>query len=322
MAGIIKDGQVYATKVDIDDNVISKTKTWSSDKISKINVTEAKKVDSKPTYADGTITYVKDGTSYTTTNDKQWFYYLDNDSVKQTIFIDGEELTIYSASVDFSEYIKKDSILSVIQDTDNSKIFGAKAVYDTFNQKCDKINLYELKDSTNNNKTKHMIIDIPASHSISGKTTRVFFTDNISSIGLQIWNGATLEKDYRTPLINPNHIYIAPKTLTPVNSKVNFTNIDSSCNYTVINGKCYVNIWSMNITGDLSVETIFSNLPTAKASSQFVLSNDVGSKIVGMGWIGIGTQIIQCNAKLETGSTKSQGYTRFSYPIDESWIPS
>lgn len=250
---------------------------------------------------------------------------IDKSNIVTTISDTATNEQIYSADVMNSELGKKfekDNILSVIQDTDNSKIFGAKAVYDTFNQKCDKINLYELKDSTNNNKTKHMIIDIPASHSISGKTTRVFFTDNISSIGLQIWNGATLEKDYRTPLISPNHIYKAPKTLTPVNSKVNFTNTDSSCYYTVINGICYVNIWSMNITGDLSVETILSGLPTAKTSAQFILSNDIGSKTVGMGWIGIGTQNIQCNAKLETGTTKSQGYTRFSYPIDESWIPS
>ena len=219
--------------------------------------------------------------------------------------------------------VNKTDILDTIDNTcTNDTVLSAKGAYDIFNQKCDKINLYELKDSKNNNKTKHMIIDIPSSHSISGKTTRLFFTDNISSIGFQIWNGDTLEKDYRTPLISPNHIYIVPTTLTPVSSKVNFTNVDSSCNYMVVNGICYVNIWSMNITSDLNVETIFSNLPTAKASSQFILSNDSGSKTVGMGWIGIGTQIIQCNAKLETGSTKSQGYARFLYPVDENWIPS
>lgn len=249
-----------------------------------------------------------------------------NDKIVQTLdSATNSSDTVLSTSglqAEMDKKIDKSDILSVMQDTDNSKIFGAKAVYDTFNQKCDRINLYELKDSTNNNKAKHMIIDIPESHSISGKTTRLFFTDNILSIGFQIWNGGILEKDYRTPLINPNHIYIDSKTLTPVNSKVNFTNIDSSCDYMVINGICYVNIWSMNITGDLSVETIFSGLPTAKVSAQFILSNDVGSKTVGMGWIGMGTQIIQCNAKLEIGNTKSQGYARFSYPIDESWIPS
>ena len=247
---------------------------------------------------------------------------VDKTSILTTISTTATNKQAYGASVINTELDKKfdkDNILSIIQDTDNSKVFGAKAVYDTFNQKSDKINLYEIKEGE---KGKHIVIDLPASHSISGKTTRLFVSDNILAIGLQIWNGATLEKDFRTPLINPHHIFIPTKALTPVSANVNFTNGDSSCNYTVINGMCYVNIWSMNITSNLSVETIFNNLPRAKVSAQFILSNAVGSKTVGMGWIGMGTQIIQCNVKLEDGTIKSQGYTRFSYPIDETWIPS
>ena len=247
---------------------------------------------------------------------------VDKTSILTTISTTATNKQAYGASVINTELDKKfdkDNILSIIQDTDNSKVFGAKAVYDTFNQKADKINLYEIKEGE---KSKHIVIDLPASHSISGKTTRLFVSDNILAIGLQIWNGAILEKDFRTPLINSNHIFIPTKALTPVSANVNFTNVDSSCNYTVINGMCYVNIWSMNITSNLSVETIFNNLPRAKVSAQFILSNADGSKTVGMGWIGIGTQIIQCNVKLEDGTIKSQGYTRFSYPIDETWIPS
>ena len=247
---------------------------------------------------------------------------VDKTSILTTISTTATNKQAYGASVINTELDKKfdkDNILSIIQDTDNSKVFGAKAVYDTFNQKADNINLYEIKEGE---KSKHIVIDLPASHSISGKTTRLFVSDNILAIGLQIWNDATLEKDFRTPLINPNHIFIPTKALTPVSANVNFTNVDSSCNYTVINGMCYVNIWSMNITSNLSVETIFNNLPRAKVSAQFILSNADGSKTVGMGWIGMGTQIIQCNVKLEDGTIKSQGYTRFSYPIDETWIPS
>ena len=115
----------------LDDTSIRSDKTWSSEKISKINVTDAKKVDEKPTYSAGTITYIKDGTSYDTTNDKQWFYYLENGSLKQTIFIEGEELTIDGASVDFDEYIKKTSIATTIDSTcTNVQVIGAKAVYD------------------------------------------------------------------------------------------------------------------------------------------------------------------------------------------------
>ena len=239
---------------------------------------------------------------------------VDADFLKKTD-ADGKYATI--TTVDGK--VDKTNILSIIQDTDNSKVFGAKAVYDTFNQKADKTNVYEIKEG---DKSKHIVIDLPASHSISGKTTRLFVSDNIASIGLQIWNGSTLEKDFRTPLINPLHIFIPSTPLTPVSTKVNFTNGDSSCFYSVINGICYVNIWSMNITSNLSVETIFNDLPRAKVSANFILSNSVGSKTVGMGWISGGSQAIACNAVLEAGTVKSQGYTRFSYPVDETWIPS
>ena len=247
---------------------------------------------------------------------------VDKTSILSTISSTATNKQAYGASVINTELDKKfdkDNILSIIQDTDNSKVFGAKAVYDTFNQKADNINLYEIKEGE---KSKHIVIDLPASHSISGKTTRLFVSDNISSIGLQIWNGSTLEKDFRTPLINPLHIFIPSTPLTPVSTKVNFTNSDSSCFYSVINGICYVNIWSMNITSNLSVETIFNDLPRAKVSANFILSNSVGSKTVGMGWISGGSQVIACNAVLEAGTVKSQGYTRFSYPVDETWIPS
>ena len=127
----IVNKQYVDKKTEIDDKIVSSVKTWSSEKISKINVSDAKKVDAKPTYATGTITYVKDGTSYTTTNTKQWFYYFDNGSLKQTIFIDGEELTIDGASVDFDEYVKKISITDTIDSTSTSTdIASAKGVYD------------------------------------------------------------------------------------------------------------------------------------------------------------------------------------------------
>ena len=229
-----------------------------------------------------------------------------NDKIVQTLdSTTNSSDTVLSTSglqVEMDKKFEKSDILSIIQNTDNTKVFGAKAIYDTFNQKADKANIYEIKDS--NGKSRHIVIDLPAFNSISGKTTRLFVSDNTLAIGLQIWNGNILEKDFRTPVINSNHIFIDNKTLTPVSANINFTNEDSSCYYMVINGICYVNLWSMNITADLNIETLFNDLPTAKTSAQFILSNDVGSKTVGMGWIGKGTQIIQCNAKLETESTK------------------
>ena len=247
-----------------------------------------------------------------------------NDKIVQTLdSATNSSDTVLSTSglqVEMDKKFEKSDILSIIQNTDNTKVFGAKVVYDTFNQKADKTNIYEIKNS--NGKSEHIVIDLPAFNSISGKTTRLFISDNAPTIGLQIWNGNTLERDLRTPVINPNHIFIDNKILKPVSANINFTNEDSSCYYMVVNGICYVNLWSMNITANLNVETLFNDLPTAKTSAQFILSNSVGSKTVGMGWITKGSRIIACNAILEVGTTKSQGYARFSYPIDESWIPS
>ena len=247
-----------------------------------------------------------------------------NDKIVQTLdSATNSSDTILSTSglqVEMDKKFEKSDILSIIQNTDNTKVFGAKVVYDTFNQKADKTNIYEIKNS--NGKSEHIVIDLPAFNSISGKTTRLFISDNAPTIGLQIWNGNTLEKDLRTPVINPNHIFIDNKILTPVSANINFTNEDSSCYYMVVNGICYVNLWSMNITANLNVETLFNDLPTAKTSAQFILSDSIGSKTIGMGWISRGSRIIECNARLEVGTTKSQGYARFSYPIDESWIPS
>lgn len=63
-----------------------------------------------PTYDSTTdkITYVKGGVSHTIDADSIWFYYEDNDQLMQSIFIDGEFLTIVSAGgVNFSEYVSK-----------------------------------------------------------------------------------------------------------------------------------------------------------------------------------------------------------------------
>ena len=138
-------------------------------------------------------------------------------------------------------------------------------------------------------------------------------------IGLQIWDNSGIEKEFRAVITNANHVYIAPKTLTPASTKVNF---DSSINYTVVNGMCYVNLWGINITSDLSMETIIDNLPKAKVPVSFTLVDRMGSKAVGLGWIDVGKEVICCNAKLEAEGTTSRGYARFSYPVDINWIPS
>ena len=186
-------------------------------------------------------------------------------------------------------------------------------------KKADMINIQEIKDV--DGKTRHLIMDIPSSHSISGKRTRLFISDNSLAIGLQIWgDNNTLEKDFRVPLTDTKNIFMAPKTFTPASTKVNFDNTIS--NYTIVNGMCYMNFWSINITSDLNTEVILDNLPKSKAPVSFILTDATGSKSVGLGWIDAGSQVIRCNSKLEAGTSVLKGYARFSYPIDMNWIPS
>ena len=216
--------------------------------------------------------------------------------------------------------IDKTSIATTISDTpSDGKVASEKAIKTELDKKADIINIQEIKDV--DGKTRHLIMDIPSSHSISGKRTRLFISDNSLAIGLQIWDdNNTLEKDFRVPLTDTKNIFMAPKTFTPASTKVNFDNTIS--NYTIVNGMCYMNFWSINITSDLTTEVILDNLPKSKAPVSFILTDATGSKSVGLGWIDAGSQVIRCNSKLEAGTSVLKGYARFSYPIDINWIPS
>ena len=216
--------------------------------------------------------------------------------------------------------IDKTSITTTISDTpSDGKVASEKAIKTELDKKADMINIQEIKDA--DGKTRHLIMDIPSSHSISGKRTRLFISDNSLAIGLQIWDdNNTLEKDFRVPLTDTKNIFMAPKTFTPASTKVNFDNTIS--NYTIVNGMCYMNFWSINITSDLNTEVILDNLPKSKAPVSFILTDATGSKSVGLGWIDAGSQVIRCNSKLEAGTSVLKAYARFSYPIDINWIPS
>ena len=216
--------------------------------------------------------------------------------------------------------VDKTSIATTISDTpSDGKVASEKAIKTELDKKADMINIQEIKDV--DGKTRHLIMDIPSSHSISGKRTRLFISDNSLAIGLQIWgDNNTLEKDFRVPLTDTKNIFMAPKTFTPASTKVNFDNTIS--NYTIVNGMCYMNFWSINITSDLNTEVILDNLPKSKAPVSFILTDATGSKSVGLGWIDAGSQVIRCNSKLEAGTSVLKAYARFSYPIDINWIPS
>ena len=103
------DGSVKkSVKACLDDS-----KTYTDEQIDLMRKTGAIVCDEKPVYADGTITYVKDGETKTTDSLGSWFYYTEDEKLKQTIWIaddDGtvSEKTVVSAGgVNFSEYVSK-----------------------------------------------------------------------------------------------------------------------------------------------------------------------------------------------------------------------
>ena len=121
------DGSVkQSVKACLDDS-----KSYTDTQIELMNKSGAITCDEKPTYADGTITYIKDGETKTTENLNSWFYYTEDEQLKQTRWIandDGtvDEKTVVSAGgVNFAEYVSKvNDVVSTYTgaETDTSKI--------------------------------------------------------------------------------------------------------------------------------------------------------------------------------------------------------
>ena len=331
MAGIIKNSQVYATKVDIDDTIISSGKTWSSEKISKINVSDAKKVDSKPTYSNGTITYVKDGTSYTTTNSKQWFYYLENGSLKQTIFIDGEELTIDGASVDFSEYIKKTSIATTLDSScTNEQVAGAKDVVDNIKYKyLPTLHNVDVLDYIVNNINKEgfytFYVADDCTNTPRGNWTRMF-VDYLSKTRI-IVTGVDIRSfnntcEYKNTMINTWSGWkrvcttsVADVPVKNISLSTKTSKLNGVLYYCVKNGVCTVDLdnLSFNATGMNFVE-IDGVLPAPILPIRASLINHSDNSMVGHCYMSTN------NTKLGFHALKanSPGYITFSYPVVES----
>ena len=97
-----------SVKACLDDS-----KTYTDEQIELMKKSGAIVCDEKPVYADGTITYLKDGETKTTESLGSWFYYTEDEKLKQTIWIvddDGSvsEKTVVSAGgVNFGEYVSK-----------------------------------------------------------------------------------------------------------------------------------------------------------------------------------------------------------------------
>ena len=93
------------------------------------------KVDSKPTISNSIITYVKNGTSHTTTDSETWFYYVVDGELYKTIFIDGEEFTKADSNVNLEGYVEEDNIVTTLDGTvTDEQIPSAKLVKEKLNE--------------------------------------------------------------------------------------------------------------------------------------------------------------------------------------------
>ena len=100
-------------------------KTYTDEQLALLEKDLAIACDEKPTYADGTVTYIKNGVTETT-DEEAWFYYMSDGKLMQTIWVDGAEFTIESAGgVNFDEYVSKQTDIASTysgDETETSKI--------------------------------------------------------------------------------------------------------------------------------------------------------------------------------------------------------
>ena len=83
-------------------------KSYTDQKIEEMSSNQAIVCDEKPSYMDGTTTYIKDGMPQTTNEESIWFYYEADGKLMQTIWITGIETTIVSAGgVNFNDFVSK-----------------------------------------------------------------------------------------------------------------------------------------------------------------------------------------------------------------------
>lgn len=101
-------------------------KSYTDQKIAEMASEQAIVCDEKPSYMDGITTYIKDGIPETTDEENIWFYYEAASQLMQTIWINGEEITIVSAGgVNFDDFVSKSKDIAATyegDETDTDKI--------------------------------------------------------------------------------------------------------------------------------------------------------------------------------------------------------
>lgn len=105
----------------VDANaVLEEAKAYTDNKVEKMTDTEAIAVDEKPTFYGGVVTYKKAGeTRQIEVTDKRvfFYYYAEDGSATQTIWVDGTEFNIsMGGKLDLSDYIKTEKIISTFDE--------------------------------------------------------------------------------------------------------------------------------------------------------------------------------------------------------------
>lgn len=135
------DSSVSGSIKKASSNTLKDAKAYTDQKISEMSDNAAINCDEKPTYFDDgagnvTITYLKDGESYTTTETSTWFYYTQDDKLMQTIFIvdsTDNSITVQdivsAGNADFEDFVSKSKdIVSEFDGADTTKIPNVEAL--------------------------------------------------------------------------------------------------------------------------------------------------------------------------------------------------
>ena len=98
-------------------------KSYTDQKIEEMSSNQAIVCDEKPSYMNGTTTYIKDGMPQTTDEENIWFYYEADGKLMQTIWITGIETTIVSAGgVNFEDFVSKTKDIASTYEGDEADI--------------------------------------------------------------------------------------------------------------------------------------------------------------------------------------------------------
>lgn len=356
MSGWAKNGVMYPCSgvYAIDDNVISPSSGWSSKKVMDklASVKNIIRVDEKPTLADGTITYVKDGTSYTTTDQEAWFYYVADDELYKTIFIDDVEFTKPDSSVSFDDFIEKTDIVTTIDETvTNAQVVGALTIKEELKTLSN--NMVSSDDLAKNFTYLASYLNASAGDNLLDTTTESLvlcalsetnnaelfnlFNDGFAYVMTYFYNsitetsnrcqiaiGYTQDKMAFRLYKNGWHPWkIVASTSVKDVPLTNITTFEDSrlsgnVQYCVKNGVCYVYVNGLTCTEKASNVIVCKNMPKPMMTGTGTgIATQSNSNVQMYAFVSGNTNVL----KIHSYVANSLMYGSLSYPVAEDWQP-